>query len=109
MSMGQQFRLKKFSLGVALAVLLVGACAPIEGQETAGEYVDDATISTEVRAVLIKDQVLKAFDIHVDTLQDVVQLSGFVSTEQQKDQAGQIAAGIKGVRGVRNNIIVHGS
>jgi hyperosmotically inducible periplasmic protein len=100
---------KKLGLSIALAIVLLAGCAPMEGRETAGEYVDDATISTKVRAELVKDQTLKAFDIHVDTMQDVVQLSGFVGTEQQKEQAGRIAAGISGVRGVHNNIIVHGS
>jgi osmotically-inducible protein OsmY len=41
-------------------------------------------------------------------MQDVVQLSGFVDSSEQKAQAGQIAGSISGVRGVQNNIIVHG-
>jgi len=62
------------------ALLALGACAPIEGRETAGQYVDDSSISNTIRADLIKDQMLKAFDIHVETEQGVVQLSGFVGT-----------------------------
>jgi len=107
--MDRSNRLKKICLGLALAVVLVAGCAPIEGRETAGQYVDDATITTKVKALLVKDQVLKAFDIHVETLQGTVQLSGFVGTEQQKTQAGTVAGGVGGVRGVQNNIIVHGS
>lgn len=96
-------------LGAALVVLAsVSACAAIEGRETAGNYVDDATVSTKVRAELVKDQALKAFDIHVETMQDVVQLSGFVDSTAQKAQAERIARSINGVRDVRNNIIVRG-
>ena len=97
--------LRKF--GGAFAVLLaLSACAAVQGRETAGEYVDDATVSTKVRAELVKDQALKAFDIHVETMQDVVQLSGFVDSSDQKAQAERITRTIHGVRGVRNDIIV---
>ncbi len=102
-----EFHWKK--LGAAFLVLAaVSGCAAVEGRETAGNYVDDATISTKVRGELIKDQALKAFDIHVETMQDVVQLSGFVDSTSQKAQAERIARSIDGVRGVRNNIIVRG-
>jgi hyperosmotically inducible protein len=102
-------RLKTAGMGMALALVLLGGCAPIEGRETAGQYVDDAAVSTKVRAELIKDQSLKAFDIHVETMQDIVQLSGFVDSPQQKAQAEQIARGVGGVRGVRNDIILRTS
>ena len=107
--MAATYRLKTMSAGIAAAVLLLSGCAPIAGRETTGEYVDDATISTKVRAELIKDQSLKAFDIHVETMQDVVQLSGFVDSPGQKAQAEQIARGVSGVRSVRNNIVVRTS
>jgi hyperosmotically inducible protein len=98
-------RLKK--LGAAFGcIALLAACAPVEGRETTGQYVDDATISTKVRSQLIEDQALRAFDIHVETMQDVVQLSGFVDSAQQKSQAERIARGINGVRNVRNDIVV---
>ena len=101
-------RTKLLGAGAALALLTVAACAPIEGRETAGQYVDDASISTAIRAELIKDQVLKAFDIHVETMQGVVQLSGFVGSPAQKMQAENIARGVSGVRGIEDNIIVRG-
>ena len=90
----------------AVLMLTLAACAPIEGRETAGQYVDDASISNTIRADLVKDQALKAFDIHVETMQGVVQLSGFVGTPVQKEQAESIARGVAGVRGVTDNIII---
>lgn len=101
-------RINRFHAVSALfaGVLLVSACAPMEGRETSGEYVDDATVTTKVKAEIIKDQSLKGFDIHVETMKDVVQLSGFVGSSQQKAQAEQVARSVKGVRGVRNDIIV---
>lgn len=87
----------------ALAVLVAG-CAAISGRETAGEYVDDATITTKVKASITGDLGLK--QIGVETMQNVVQLSGFVDSPQTKVRAGEIARGISGVKEVRNNIIV---
>lgn len=100
--------LKLPALAIA-GLLALAACAPIEGRETAGQYVDDATISTTIRANLVKDQALKAFDIHVETMQGTVQLSGFVATPEQRGQAETIARGAKGVRGIEDNIIVRSS
>jgi hyperosmotically inducible periplasmic protein len=89
-----------------IAALGLAACAPMEGRETSGQYVDDATVTTKVKASLVNEQALKGFDIHVETMKDVVQLSGFVGTSQQKAQAEQLARGVTGVRGVRNDIVV---
>lgn len=99
----------KFPALALTGLLVLAACAPIQGRETAGQYVDDATISTTIRANLVKDQALKAFDIHVETMQGTVQLSGFVATPAQKVQAENIARSVKGVRSVQDNIIVRAS
>jgi len=99
----------KFSALALTVFLALAACAPMERRETAGQYVDDATISTMIRANLVKDQALKAFNIHVETMQGTVQLSGFVATSQQKLQAENIARSVKGVRGIQDNIIVRPS
>jgi osmotically-inducible protein OsmY len=45
-------------------------------------------------------------EISVETMQDVVQLSGFVDSSLSKAKAGEIASNIKGVRQVRNNLVV---
>lgn len=94
------------SKAIVAAALLVSACSPMEGRETSGQYVDDATISTKVRADLVKEQSLKGFDINVHTEKNVVQLSGFVKMSQQKIEAENIARGVNGVRSVENDIIV---
>jgi osmotically-inducible protein OsmY len=85
---------------------LVAACAAMSGRETAGEHVDDATITAKIKAAMFDDPALKATQINVETMQNVVQLSGFISSEQTKARAGEIARGVKGVREVRNDLIV---
>ncbi len=89
--------------GLAVAQLNTG-CAGTTTRESTGEYIDDATISTKVKAALVKDPVVKAVDVKVDTFKGVVQLSGFVDTNDQRAQAERIAASTAGVQSVKNNI-----
>lgn len=95
------------SLAAALGtVALLGTAAPVFAGESAGDYMDDTAISTKIKASLIKDQELKAFDIHVDTDHGVVHLSGNVDTKVQKADAVRIAKGTANVRDVVNDIVV---
>ena len=91
---------------VGALMLSAAACAPIEGRETAGEYVDDATISTKVRTALIRDPNTKMGQVGVETMQGTVQLSGFVDTQQAAAHAAEVARGVNGVKEVKNNIVV---
>jgi hyperosmotically inducible periplasmic protein len=75
-------------------------------KEGTGEYVDDKVITSKVKAALIADPVTKAREINVETSKGTVQLSGFVSTAEEKNKAGEIARDVKGVVNVQNNIIV---
>ena len=94
-------------LVVALvAAMTIAACASTRTTESTGEYVDDATITSKVKSALLGDSGLKSFDIGVETYKDVVQLSGFVNSDQVKARAGDVAAGVSGVRSVRNNLVV---
>ena len=89
------------------AIVSVMACDPMAGRETAGEYVDDATITTKVIAAIVDDPELKKSSVSVETFQNVVQLSGWVDSNQSINRAGNIARSVKGVSSVRNNLIVH--
>ena len=99
-------RLKPGILTVGL--LLCGsvvACASTATRESTGAYVDDASITTKVKAAILADAALKVFEIHVVTDKDVVQLSGFVDSSPMIGRAGQVARGVAGVRGVRNDLV----
>ncbi len=91
------------TLGAGVATLSSG-CAGTATRESTGEYIDDATITTKVKAAFVKDPVVKAIDVKVDTFKGTVQLSGFVDTADEKSRAGQLAAGVTGVNSVKNNI-----
>jgi hyperosmotically inducible protein len=92
---------------VALAVAgSVTGCAVTSGQESTGQYVDDATITTRVKTRFAKDPTVSAMRIGVETMQGVVQLSGFAKNQAERDQAGQLASSVSGVKEVKNNIQV---
>jgi len=99
----------KFAFLLPLMMLSVGAagCSVQSGQESTGEYVDSAAISTKVKTKLATDGgAALANQVEVETLKDVVQLSGFVPTQNDRTKAEQIAWTVEGVRGVKNDIIV---
>jgi hyperosmotically inducible protein len=89
----------------ALVFTLVG-CASTSERESSGEYMDNTVITTKVKSLLAKDDFLKSFQISVETYKGTVQLSGFVNTQDAKDNAGQIAGSVKGVQSVKNDLIV---
>jgi osmotically-inducible protein OsmY len=82
------------------------ACASTSKKESTGEYVDDSVITTKVKSLLAKDDFLKSFQISVETYKGTVQLSGFVNSRQAVDKANQIAYSVKGVKSVKNDLIV---
>jgi hyperosmotically inducible protein len=88
-----------------LSILLTG-CEAFSGRETAGEYLDDTTITTKVKAQILGDTSLSPFQISVETFRNVVQLSGFVDSSVAAARAGKLAAQTEGVKSVRNNLVV---
>lgn len=74
------------------------------GGQSAGDYIDDAVITTKVKAAIAADDKLSAFQINVETLKGVVQLSGFVDTHDQITRAAEVAQKVEGVKSVTTNI-----
>lgn len=66
----------------------------------------DSYITSKVKAALLKDEGMKSLKVSVKTHDGVVQLSGFVDTEEQIKQAGKIAAGVSGVKSVKNSLLL---
>lgn len=74
-----------------------------------GEFVDDSWITTQIKAMLIKDAPADSLDVKVETEGGVVQLSGFVDSGQQASRAVEIASRVKGVKRVINDLVVRQS
>lgn len=87
-----------------LALLAVTACAGTEDRQGTGEYFDDAVITTKVKAAIFNDPMLKVAEINVETFENVVQLSGFVSSQEAANRAVTVAGDVSGVISVRNDM-----
>jgi len=101
----KRHRIFSFLVCIALVTAFVG-CASTPTRESSGEYVDDSAITTKVKAAIFNDPSLKVFQINVETFKGEVQLSGFVDSAKSVSKAGEVARGVKGVRSVKNSLIV---
>ena len=86
--------------------LAVAGCSVTGGQQSMGSYMTDTTITGDVKGQFAADSGVPGTAISVETLKGEVILSGFVKTQAQKDRAGALARGTKGVTSVRNDIVV---
>lgn len=91
---------------VLLMILMVTAgCQTLTGK-TAGENVDDSTITAAVKSKLVADKAANLTRVDVDTNRGTVYLNGTVETPEMKAQAERIAWQAKGVKAVVNNLQV---
>jgi osmotically-inducible protein OsmY len=91
------------TLGLASATLTgITGCSQQNPppDRTAGQVVDDKTLTANVKVALSQNPDYKFPDITVDTMNGTVQLSGFVNTSDQKSKAVEVAKGVQGVKNV---------
>lgn len=81
---------------------------PANKKESAGEYVDDSVITGKVKAAIFENASLKSAEINVETYKGVVQLTGFVGSRASIKKATRLARAVKGVKSVKNDMIVKG-
>ena len=90
-----------------LAVLAVAGlmgCASTSKSEGTGEYIDDTVITAKVKTAIFEQPGLKSSEINVETFKGIVQLSGFVSSQDNANSAVQVAKNVKGVSSVKNDM-----
>ena len=85
--------------GLILATLF--ACATPAGR-SAGQVIDDSTITTKVKPSILEDGFMKGLAISVTTFNGKVTLIGGVDTTAQKKKAEEIARAVEGVASVNN-------
>lgn len=90
----------------ATPLVFTTGCAVAQRRETLGENFDDKAITAKVKTALYKDPIVKGHEVNVTTFRGVVQLSGFVENQAQKDRAGELAREAKGVIDVHNDLVV---
>jgi hyperosmotically inducible protein len=98
---------RALALAILTGITLASTgCAVMRGQTDVGTYVDDRAIHTAVKAKLLEDKTTGGLSINVDVLNGSVALSGFAKSPAEKAQAELLARNTKGVREVRNNLVV---
>jgi len=90
---------------VALISVALAACTSTTGR-TAGENIDDTTITSEVKAKLAAEKMSTLTKISVDTDRRTVYLTGTVDNPEMRLRAEEIARSVKHVSGVVNNLTV---
>lgn len=90
----------------AVVLLTTTGCAVHRGQETVGAYIDDTTITTQIKSRFAEDKQVAATSIRVETLNGTVMLSGFAKSATEKNTAEAIARRVNGVRSVKNEIAI---
>jgi osmotically-inducible protein OsmY len=109
----------KKHLGILMILIMfavTGCTAALIGGAAGGGYavatderqtsrmMDDTTITTRINNSMIKDDVVKAHQVDVDTVGGHVTLTGVVKTRRESQRAVQIAGHEAGVKSVRNNL-----
>jgi osmotically-inducible protein OsmY len=69
-----------------------------------GRMIDDKHITERVKEELNDNPVYKFSDINIETYGGLVQLSGFASTDAEKQKAQDLAESVPGVQRVDNAI-----
>jgi osmotically-inducible protein OsmY len=90
----------------AVIALTAAGCAVSRGQETVGAYVDDATITTQIKSRMLADKNVAGTSISVETLNGTVILSGFAKSSMERSAAETISRDVNGVKMVKNEISV---
>ena len=81
-----------FAAAAAITVVTATGCAVARNQQTAGSYIDDAGITTAVKAKMAEDKTVSATSISVETLNGTVQLSGFAKSQARRGVAAHRVA-----------------
>jgi hyperosmotically inducible periplasmic protein len=100
-------KLNSSMMGLLITIVLLGgtvACTSTPTRESTGQYLDDSTITTKVKAKFVDDPLVSGLRISVETYKGVVQLSGFANSRAEINQAGELARQTDGVRSVKNDI-----
>ena len=100
------FKTIALASALALGTVTITGCAVARDQQTVGSYIDDTTITTQVKARFAEDPTVSAMSIGVETLKGVVQLSGFAKSATERDRAEALARHTPGAASVVNAIVV---
>lgn len=89
-------------------VLSVAACSSTPKKRSFGEVMDDGVITNKLKMKYMKDKIVKAHQIDIDTWKGVVSLKGSVDSQSQINRAIEFAERQQGVRQVKSYLVIEG-
>jgi hyperosmotically inducible protein len=75
-------------------------------QKEAKQAASDSAITTKIKSKYLVEKNFRSLKVSVETKDNIVILSGFVNDQATKNRAEQIAASVKGVKSVKNGLVV---
>jgi osmotically-inducible protein OsmY len=93
-----------FTVILIIMFATITGCASSAKKAGTGEYIDDTVITAKVKVAILEDPALKSSEINVETFKGVVQLSGFVVSQDAINKAVETARGVNGVTSVKNDM-----
>lgn len=90
----------------AMMVIAIAAPTAWPADQSVGDRVDDAKITTTVKAKITGERAKNLVKVNVDTRDGVVHLKGSVPTEDDKAKVERLARDTKGVKDVTNDLRV---
>ncbi len=90
---------------VVFGLALFSGCASLTGRTT-GEYIDDASITTEANAIIVQDPDSRYLKIDVSSTNGNVVLAGFIHDKKAEERIVAKISQIKGVKSVKSNLKV---
>jgi hyperosmotically inducible periplasmic protein len=91
--------------GLVVIFALVSGCQSMTGS-TAGQNVDDSTITASVKTKLATEKLSTLTRVEVDTVRAVVSLNGMVESSETRSRVEALVRQVDGVKGVNNNLQV---
>lgn len=77
-----------------------------EQSNKAGAAINDAEITTKVKAAIFAEPGLKTLQISVDTVKGVVTLTGSVNSRSNSDRAKELAGAVAEVNKVESHLVI---
>jgi osmotically-inducible protein OsmY len=93
------------SVLVVFGLALFSGCATMTGR-TAGEYIDDSSITTQANGIIVKDPDAQYLKIDVSSTNGNVVLAGYIHDKKAEERIVAKIKEIKGVKSVKSNLKV---
>ncbi|MGZ8426480.1 MAG: BON domain-containing protein [Candidatus Binatia bacterium] len=100
-----KLKVRQALTGLVMIVALVSGCQSMTGS-TAGQNVDDSTITASVKTKLASEKLSTLTRVEVDTVRAVVSLNGMVESSETRSRVEALVRQVDGVKGVNNNLQV---